>query len=265
MSSTKSLFEQALEAEGVTGPLADIARSIYKQESGSGTNTRTSNAGAVGGMQILPGTFREVADRGWNINDPLQNARAGIRYVRKMHTLAGGDPSLTAAGYYGGPGGLEKARTGVPVSDPRNPNAPTTLEYARQVTARLPGAQPVPTGAAFGRYPSSGSARQPVVVPPDVRASTMPPVGPAQLKPEAPIPVVAEAPLPAFDTRPNAWAEFQRTYQAQAPVRPENLSWGEMRMPQVAVPDYMGTVEQSGPVASPNFSAFGAIGRRARV
>jgi hypothetical protein len=246
MSSTKSLFEQALAAEGITGPLADIARSIYKQESGSGRNTRTSNAGAVGGMQILPGTFKEVADKNWDINDPLQNARAGIRYVKRMHTLAGGDPSLTAAGYYGGPGGLEKARRGVAVSDPRNPNAPTTLQYAQQVTARLPGAQPV-------------------VVPPAVRTATMPPVGPAELRPEAPISIVAEAPLPAFDTSPNAWAEFQRTYQAQAPVRPENLSWGEMRMPEVAVPDYMGTVEQSGSAASPNFSAFGAIGRRARV
>ncbi len=131
-------FDAALLAEGVTGAAADVARSIYQQESGSGKNTKTSNAGAVGGMQVMPGTFKEVAGEGWDINDPVHNARAGIRYVQKMSDLAGGDPALTAAGYYGGPGGLEKARKGIAVSDPRNPNAPNTLQYGQQVAARVP-------------------------------------------------------------------------------------------------------------------------------
>lgn len=131
-------FESALAAEGVTGKAADIARSIYQQESSSGKNTKTSNAGAVGGMQIIPATFKSVADKDWDINDPTQNARAGIRYVKQLFEQAGGDPALTAAGYYGGPGGLEKARRGVAVSDPRNPNAPTTLQYGQQVAARVP-------------------------------------------------------------------------------------------------------------------------------
>lgn len=134
----KDPFESALAAEGVSGPVADIARSIYQQESGSGKNTKTSNAGAVGGMQIIPDTFKSVADKDWDINDPTQNARAGLRYIKQLHEKAGGDPALTAAGYYGGPGGLEKARRGVAVSDPRNPNAPTTLQYGQQVAARIP-------------------------------------------------------------------------------------------------------------------------------
>jgi hypothetical protein len=134
----KDPFESALAAEGATGKVADIARSIYTQESGGGKNTKTSNAGAMGGMQIIPDTFKSVADKDWNINDPQQNARAGIRYVKQLYDQAGGDPALTAAGYYGGPGGLEKARRGVAVSDPRNPDAPTTLQYGQQVAARLP-------------------------------------------------------------------------------------------------------------------------------
>lgn len=136
--TAKDPFESALAAEGVTGKVADIARSIYQQESGSGKNTKTSNAGAVGGMQIIPPTFKSVADKDWDINDPTHNARAGIRYVKQLYEQAAGDPALTAAGYYGGPGGLEKARRGVAVSDPRNPNAPTTLQYGKQVAARLP-------------------------------------------------------------------------------------------------------------------------------
>lgn len=130
-------FDIALQQEGISGPIADLARSIYMQESGGGRNTATSNAGAVGGMQIIPATFARMADQGWNINDPVHNARAGLRYVSKLHDLAGGDPALTAAGYYGGEGAIAKARQGVAVSDPRNPNAPNTLQYGQQVANRL--------------------------------------------------------------------------------------------------------------------------------
>jgi hypothetical protein len=273
MSSTKSLFERALEAEGITGPLADIARSIYKQESGSGTNTKTSNAGAVGGMQILPGTFKEVADRDWNINDPLHNARAGIRYVQKMHKRAGGDPVLTAAGYYGGPGGLDKARRGIAVSDPRNPRAPTTLQYGQQVAARLPGARPVaatpPVGAAFGRYPAPKPAPGPMLqVSSDELAA---PLGlPAQPAPvAAPVSVVAqgtsgEAPVAAPAQDP--WQAFLA--QSREPVRPSDLAYGRTAPVgpapgfEVDVPDFMGMLANR--QIAPDFSAFAGLGRRVR-
>ena len=139
-------FNDALEKEGVIGtPLEPVVRSLFQQESSSGADTRTSNAGAVGAMQILPKTFASVADKDWDIKDPSQNMRAGIRYAGQMFNLAGGDPSLTAAGYYGGPGGLEKAREGIAVSDPRNPNAPNTLQYGQQVANRIPATQPART------------------------------------------------------------------------------------------------------------------------
>jgi SLT domain-containing protein len=149
----QSPLDAALSAEGVTGPVADIARSIYEQESGSGKNTKTSNAGAVGGMQVIPATFNRMADKGWAIDDPVHNARAGVRYIKALHQQAGGDPALTAAGYYGGEGGLEKARKGVAVADPRNPNAPTTLEYGKQVAARLPASAPAAGGEWWADAP----------------------------------------------------------------------------------------------------------------
>lgn len=141
LPGAESPFESALKAEGVSGRVADIARSIYQQESGSGKNTKTSNAGAVGGMQIIPATFNRMADKGWAIDNPEQNARAGVRYIKALHEKSGGDPALTAAGYYGGEGGMEKARNGIAVSDPRNPRAPNTLQYGQQVAARLPPAE----------------------------------------------------------------------------------------------------------------------------
>lgn len=132
-----SPFDAALALEGVSGDKAALARSIYHQESSGGRNTQTSNAGAVGGMQIIPGTFNRMADEGWDINNPLHNARAGVRYINRLYDMAGGDPALTAAGYYGGEGAISKARKGVAVSDPRNPKAPNTLQYGQQVASRM--------------------------------------------------------------------------------------------------------------------------------
>ena len=139
------LFEKALDREGVQNPVERaFAKSIYLQESGGGKNTGTSNRGAVGGMQITPNTFKSVADKDMDINNPFDNMRAGIRYARQGFAAAEGNTNLAGAYYYGGPGGLDKAKKGIAVSDPKNPNAPDTLQYAKQVAARMP----VLTGSA---------------------------------------------------------------------------------------------------------------------
>ena len=167
-----SPLDAALQAEGATGTLADLARSIYEQESGSGRNTKTSNAGAVGGMQVIPSTFKSVADKGWSIDDPVDNARAGVRYIRSMLDRGDGDPYLAAAAYYGGPGGMDKARRGVAVSDPRNPKAPTTLQYAQQVVDRMKPGETAPTNAAWWKD-------LPEVVPAQENAQAAPEQAPA--------------------------------------------------------------------------------------
>jgi hypothetical protein len=130
-------FEAALSAEGADGDFADFARSLIQQESASGKNTKTSNRGATGPMQVRPGTFGDMADKGWDIKNEDHNMRAGIRYAKMMWDKAGGDPALAAAGYYGGPGGQAKARAGVAVRDPKNPNAPDTLQYGQEVAGRM--------------------------------------------------------------------------------------------------------------------------------
>lgn len=146
--SHQSPLEVALQAEGLQDhPVANIARSVYQQESSSGRNTQTSNAGAMGGMQVRPNTFQEVADPGWSQADPVHNARAGVRYLMQGYEKSGGDPALTGAYYYGGPTGLAKAQQGIAVRDPRNPNAPTTLEYGQQVANRLPTQNSAPAAA----------------------------------------------------------------------------------------------------------------------
>jgi len=134
----KSIFDTALEKEGLIGsPKEKFLRSLYEQESSSGKNTKTSNAGAVGGMQIIPKTFMNNADKDWDINNPEHNIRAGLRYGSKLFDMANGDPKIAAAGYYGGPDAMIKAQKNIAVRDPRNPNAPDTLQYANQVVNRL--------------------------------------------------------------------------------------------------------------------------------
>lgn len=203
------MFELALATEGVTGKLADVARSIYMQESGQGKNTKTSNAGATGGMQIIPSTFASVADKGWDINDPMQNARAGIRYLQQMYGKAGGDAALTAAGYYGGPGGMDKARKGIAVSDPRNPNAPNTLQYASQVV---------------GRVPNQGMARAPV------QLAQAAPVQQMQRVQQAPVQQVVQTPQGAvpvgYAAPKEEWKQFQQAMPD--PVTPTSMNFGNV-------------------------------------
>jgi len=198
------MFEQALAAEGISGKLADIARSVYQQESGSGANTKTSNANATGGMQIIPSTFASVADKGWDINDPVQNARAGIRYLAQLNARAGGDPVLTAVGYYGGPGAMDKAKQGVAVRDPRNPNAPDTLQYAQQVV---------------GRIPKSGTTVPKIGTTAPVEEAAPEPVQLAQSVPVVPVD-------PGYVAPKEEWKQFQ---QATAePVNVAALNFGSL-------------------------------------
>lgn len=224
---SRSLFENALAAEGVTGSLADLAHSIYSQESGGGKNTKTSNRGAVGGMQVMPGTFKEVADKDWDINNPEHNARAGIRYLKKLEQKAGGDPALTAAGYYGGPGGMEKARRGIAVSDPVNPHAPNTLEYGQQVLARMKQGVPPPGGVVYGR----GTAPAPTPAAPIAPVAQMPvqaQPGAVPLPPELLQYLASRNRPPVVPAAQNAWLAFLDGMGKQSrgePVQAQDLDY----------------------------------------
>ena len=137
--SRLTAFEQALKDEGIKGTnLEPVARSIFQQESSSGANVKTSNAGARGPMQVLPATFKAYNPQG-NIDNPYDNSVGGLRYIKDLFNKTG-DLGLTAVGYYGGPKAIEKAKQGIAVSDPRNPNAPNTLQYMEQVMGRTKGA-----------------------------------------------------------------------------------------------------------------------------
>lgn len=143
--ATVDPWKQALIDEGVVGtPLEKIAMLTRGFESG-GNPDAVSNRGARGWMQVMPATFQGVADTGWDINNPYHNARAGIRYLKQGWEASGGDPALTGAYYYGGPGGMAKAKQGVAVSDPVNPQAPNTIQYGQRLASAANGAPAMST------------------------------------------------------------------------------------------------------------------------
>lgn len=69
-----------------------------------------SNKGAIGVMQLMPGTARDL---GVDPHDPAQNIRGGAMYLRRMLWEFGGDVRLALAAYNAGPGAVRK-HGGVP-------------------------------------------------------------------------------------------------------------------------------------------------------
>lgn len=159
--SGAELFDKALDMEGITEPKERaFLKALHAQESSGKTTAKTSNRDAQGAMQILPGTFKQVADKDMDISKPLDNMRAGIRYGKKGFDAAGGDPVLAGAYYYGGPGGMQKAAKGVAVSDPKNPNAPDTVEYGKSIAQRMTDLLPIGSAQA-GEAPKKQQAPAP--------------------------------------------------------------------------------------------------------
>ena len=82
-------------------------REVMRQESG-GRATATSPVGAMGLMQVMPGTYRELQSRyalGDDPYHPYDSIMAGTAYIREMYDLYG-SPAFLAA-YNAGPRRLE--------------------------------------------------------------------------------------------------------------------------------------------------------------
>ena len=82
-------------------------REVMRQESG-GRATATSPVGAMGLMQVMPGTYRELQARhglGDDPYHPYDSLMAGTAYIRQMYDLYGSPAFLVA--YNAGPRRLE--------------------------------------------------------------------------------------------------------------------------------------------------------------
>lgn len=98
-----------------------------------------SSKGAVGVMQLMPGTARDL---GVDPFDVTQNIRGGALYLRRMLSEFGGDVRLALAAYNAGPAAVRK-HGGVP------PYAETQA-YVTSILGRMAASSPSFTVPALG-------------------------------------------------------------------------------------------------------------------
>jgi hypothetical protein len=150
-------------------------RSLMRVESGGKEfqNGRliTSGAGAMGLMQVMPGTYDELRDR-YNLGDdpfdPHDNIMAGVAYMREMYELYG-SPGFLAA-YNAGPARLDDYLANV------RPLPDETRHYVAMIGPNLRGIYPnnrsaademamntlpinIPAGKRYGRPTMLAGAR----------------------------------------------------------------------------------------------------------
>ncbi|MEP6786820.1 MAG: lytic transglycosylase domain-containing protein [Acidobacteriota bacterium] len=87
----------------------------------------TSNKGASGLMQLMPGTARRMGVS--NIYDPKQNIEGGVKYMRLLLDMFGQDVNLALAGYNAGEGAVMKYGNQIPPYS-------ETQEYVRRISSR---------------------------------------------------------------------------------------------------------------------------------
>jgi len=124
----ESVISEAGKAFGVDPALV---RSVIAVESNFNPNS-TSPKGAMGLMQLMPATARELGVQ--NAYDPVENIRAGARYLKMLLDRYDGNIDAALAAYNWGMGNLEKRPAQMP-AETRNYIAHVTRHYERARTA----------------------------------------------------------------------------------------------------------------------------------
>ena len=100
-SELASVFRQAASAVDLS---PELLSAVARQESRFNPSA-VSRAGAVGVMQLMPGTARDLHCDPFN---PTQNIHGGARYLRAMMDAFKGDLPLALAAYNAGPAAVKR-------------------------------------------------------------------------------------------------------------------------------------------------------------
>ncbi|HSR10638.1 MAG TPA: lytic transglycosylase domain-containing protein [Thermodesulfobacteriota bacterium] len=112
-----SLSQAAEEIAGKHGVPPQLVKSIIRAES-NGNSRAVSPKGAMGLMQLMPGTARELGVS--DPFDPMANIRGGVQYLGNLLSEFSGDVTLALAAYNAGPASVRKYGGVPPYSETRN-------------------------------------------------------------------------------------------------------------------------------------------------
>jgi len=108
-----------------------LVKAIIANESGFNANA-TSNVGAQGLMQLMPGTAQALGVS--DSYDPAQNVAGGTKYIKQLLDRFNGNVRLAVAAYNAGPGAVEKYGGVPPYAETQNYVQNVLSSYAKYRT-----------------------------------------------------------------------------------------------------------------------------------